>query len=131
MNTEILISIYEPNKRWLVEKFVKFLCKELSIYPDSIRVAPYEIPDQVAGLCIDLTETDFLIMVKEKDRRIESIFTTIAHEMIHVKQHIKENLNDWLSSCSDTPYMERWWEIEAYKESNSLLAKFTEELKAA
>jgi hypothetical protein len=107
----------------LVERFTEFLCKELSINPTKITIASFHCKENL-GLCIDETQTDFLILVREKDRNIGEIFTTIAHEMIHVKQYMKENLGWFLDNRSHIPYLERWWEREAFANAVPLVEKF-------
>jgi hypothetical protein len=112
----------------LVQKFVLWLCKELQIQPDSISIHGEDDLDGVYGLCMDVTESEFVILVKTGKRNIGEIFTTIAHEMIHVKQYMKENLGHWMDNCHDIPYMQRWWEVEAFSKSVHLVEKFAKEL---
>lgn len=119
----------EINYSKFLEQFAQFLCVELDIQPAKVTIVPYEIDDGTLGLCLDETEDEFLIFVKEKDRDIGCICTTIAHEMIHVKQILKENLNHWLHTCTHIPYLERWWEKEAYTYSVPLVEKFAKTLK--
>ena len=118
----------EVDNPLFVEKFAQFLCSELDIKPAKITIVPYEPNDDTLGLCLDETEDEFLVFVKEKGRDIGCIFATIAHEMIHVKQFLKENLNHWIHTCWDTPYHERWWEVEARSESISLVEKYAKTL---
>jgi uncharacterized protein YjaZ len=112
----------------LVEKFVHFLCAEFSISPISLTIDKYDMDDGTKGMCIDETNDDFIILVKEANRDIVQILNTIAHEMVHVKQYMKENLGNLLDLHSDIPYNERWWEIEAYSMSALLLEKFVKVL---
>jgi hypothetical protein len=112
-----------------VKKFAEFLCHELDILPKKLTIASHEAEDGNSGLCIDESEDEFIILVKETNRNIGEIFTTIAHEMIHVKQHMKESLGYWLDMHSDIPYMERWWEKEAFSNSIPLVEKFIKTLK--
>jgi hypothetical protein len=107
-----------------IEKFARFLCDELQIRPAKVTIVPYELDDGILGLCLDESDDEFIVFVKEKDRDIGCICTTIAHEMIHVKQFLKENLNHWLNTCRDTPYHKRWWEVEARLDSVPLVEKF-------
>lgn len=112
-----------------LEQFAQFLCVELDIHPAKITIVPYEMDDKTLGLCLDVTEDEFLVFVKEKGRDIGCMCTTIAHEMIHVKQFLKDNLNHWIHTCWDTPYHQRWWEVEAYADSIPLVEKFAKTLK--
>lgn len=124
--TYVETLIANPN---LVEKFTNFICSELDIRPTRITIAPYEDEAEILGLCLDESETEFILLIKENDRNIGEIFTTIAHEMIHVKQYMKENLGWFLDNRSNIPYLERWWEKEAFENAVPLVEKFTKTLK--
>jgi hypothetical protein len=109
----------------VVKSFVKFLCKELNIQPKRITVAEWEeLESNVLGLCIDESEDEFIILVKEQSRDLQDMFVTIAHEMIHVKQYMKQYLGWFLDNYGDIPYRERWWEKEAFDKSVPLVVKF-------
>ena len=123
MNT--VVEAHVSNEA-LMTLFVQFLCLELDIRPGSISVAPYEIDDGNYGICIDDTDSDFVIFVKESGRNVGEIFTTVAHEMVHVKQYMKENLGWFLDNRSYIPYRERWWEQEAYAKAVPLVEKFAQ-----
>lgn len=122
------IVIDAPNPA-LIERFITWLCRELDVTPNSIAVqGDDEIDQGVLGLCIDVSEDDFLILVKTGNRNIGEVFNTIAHEMIHVKQYMKENLGWFLDNRSDIPYLQRWWEVEAFSNSVSLVERFAKGL---
>lgn len=109
----------------VVRSFVKFLCKELDIQPKRITVAEWEeLESNVLGLCIDESEDEFIILVREESRNLQDMFVTIAHEMIHVKQYMKQYLGWFLDNYGDIPYRERWWEKEAFDKSVPLVVKF-------
>ena len=112
----------------LVEDFVRFTCNELGVTPNSLVVAKYEPVDDTLGLCIDETSEDFIILIHTENRNLGQIFVTLAHELIHVKQYMKENLGWFMDNRVDIPYMERWWEKEAFERSVPLLEKFTKTL---
>ena len=111
----------------LTQQFVHWLCAELNIQPDAVAVYGEDGMD-VYGMCIDDSETEFTILVKTGSRNIGEIFNTIAHEMIHVRQYMQENLGSLLDNCEHIPYMQRWWEIEAFSKSVSLVEKFAKGL---
>ena len=113
----------------LTEDLVRFLCSELDIEPSRVTVAWYEEEDSVLGLCLDESDSEFVVFVKERGRNIGEICTTIAHEMIHVKQYMKENLGWFLDNRRGIPYMERWWEKEAFSGAVPLVEKFAQKLK--
>lgn len=111
----------------LVNEFVKFLCKELCILPRSITIVGYDL-DQDFGLCFDDNDGEYTILVKESDRNMGQVFTTIAHEMIHVKQYMTQELGRLLDEQQDTPYEQRWWEKEAFENAVPLVEKFAKNL---
>lgn len=113
----------------LVENFVKFICEELNIQPLRLTIASYDEDDNLNGLCIDETDSEFIILIKETNRSIGEILVTIAHEMIHVKQYMKENLGWFLDNRKDIPYLDRWWEQEAFDYAVPLVEKFAKGIK--
>jgi hypothetical protein len=110
-----------------VNPFVKFLCDELHVSPREIIIVSEDIEDGL-GLCLDIEPDKFLILVKESGRRVDQVLTTIAHEMIHVKQYMTQELGRLLDEQQDVPYEQRWWEREAYEKAVPLVKKFAKTL---
>jgi len=122
------ITVDAPNPS-LTERFVVWLCNELNVAPDTVVIqGDDDIGDGILGLCVDVSDSDFLIMVKTSDRNIGEVFNTIAHEMIHVKQYMTENLGWFLDNRFSIPYHQRWWEVEAFSKSLSFVEKFAKGL---
>lgn len=116
----------------VVKSFVRFLCTELNIKPKRIIVAELEdLKSNTIGLCIDESEDEFIILVKEVTRTLQDILITIAHEMVHVKQYIQNNLGWCLDNYGHIPYKERWWEKEAFAKSVLLVEKYAIHLTIA
>ena len=72
----------------------------------------------------------FLIEISGK-LGAKSVLQTLAHEMVHVKQHaygeITEKLNTWKGkyvNCKKVDYYNHPWEIEAYGREQGLFCKF-------
>jgi len=108
----------------MTERFVGWLCSELDINPSFVMVeGQHVVGGSLLGMCIDEDVDRFIVIVKTGNRTVTDIFVTIAHEMIHVKQHIKQGLGDLLQGC-EIPYMERWWEIEAFQDSVKYVERF-------
>ena len=103
------------------KKAVKFFCSQLNIIPDTIEVC---VNDDMTenGMCIDTEEKSFLIVLKKGTRNLGEIYNTLAHEMIHVKQYLTQNLSDFL--VKDFDYYDCWWEKEAFIGSLPLLNQF-------
>lgn len=111
----------------LVSEFVQFLCNELGVRPRKIDVVGTDLFENL-GMCLDVEDESYLIFVKETGRRVDQIFITVAHEMIHVKQYMTQELGRLLDEQQHVPYEERWWEQEAYERAVPLLEKFAKNL---
>ena len=44
--------------------------------------------------------------------------------MVHLRQHIRDGLGMKLDSCSNIPYLEREWEIEAVEVSAHMMKDY-------
>lgn len=110
-----------------VNLFVEFLCSELSVRPREISIIGTDL-DDCLGQCIDIHNDSYLILVKEDGRNIGQVFTTIAHEMVHVKQYMTQGLGRLLDEQQHLPYMERWWEKEAHERAVPLVEKFAKNI---
>jgi hypothetical protein len=130
--TSVTVNMESETKNTLAEQFIMFLMNELAIAPSKIGVVSSDLSEsKCVGMCLDSVEGDntFLILVDEKDRNLTDTFVTIAHEMVHVKQYMNENLGWFLDNRSDIPYYSRWWEIEAFEKSVEYVKKFAEIIK--
>lgn len=103
---------------YAVEEFVKYACEKLEIFPKEIEIDLLEV-DGVNGMCIDLEVDSFLILVKDHEDQLE----TLAHELVHVKQYMKQNLGSLLGTQE---YETSWWEQEARSLSKQIMEKFNE-----
>lgn len=110
---------------YIIKSFVQFLCYELNIKPKRITIAEWEeLEGNTIGLCIDESEDEFIILVKEQTRTLHEMLITIAHEMIHVKQYMLQHLGWFLDNHGHISYQERWWEKEAFRYSVPLVEKY-------
>ena len=78
-------------------------------------------------MCFDEPDGQYTILIKD-NRDLGHIFTTLAHEMIHVKQYMTQNLGSLLDDNRELPYMERWWEEEAFSDAIPLVEKFAKQI---
>ena len=69
------------------------------------------------------------IMRVRKGQSEENLLTSVFHEMVHVKQDVRKEHP--LFDCSEIPYLERPWEIEAYELQEVMLTAFKKEEKIA
>lgn len=67
-------------------------------------------------------------------RDLVAVLQTIAHELVHVKQHMFDDLhkqyalNQKLPEDQKVPYRETWWEKEAYDREVPLVREFIESI---
>lgn len=115
----------------LTENFINFCCDELGMYPEAISVEGWDEPfkDGALGLCYEVDfKYEYLIMVSKKGRTTTEIYNTIAHEMIHVKQFMLQNLSKDLCEPDRPIYKNRWWEAEANEKSVDIVKKYVDNL---
>ena len=79
------------------------------------------------GGCVQLGPREFEIEIDE-DITGDDFATCVFHEMVHVSQYIKKNMVErggntyWCGiNHSDTPYLDKPWEVEAYRVQEELL----------
>ena len=112
----------------LIEKFIGWICNELQIQPKSIEVCTdAHFDENVTGYLFENDNTSFTVFANENRKNITDFFITIAHEMIHVKQYMKQGLGFFLVKEQHVPYKDRWWEIEAFKNAPLYVEKFVKE----
>jgi hypothetical protein len=97
---------------------VKFFCKALDInVPENLHIFTDETINSF-GACYQNDDDDYMIVLRERDN-VADMIVTLAHELTHVKQYIHDNLKNVFTTS--IPYMERWWEIEAYAKEYELI----------
>lgn len=117
------INVHGLNEE-LAEQAIRFFCSELDINPAEISIMA-DSTLSANGMCFENETGDYLILVNTVKRNITQIFLTIAHELVHVKQYMKENLaRCFAEDKGKTPYKESWWEKEAFEKETELLVKF-------
>ena len=128
MNLEISYFV-EADKfdETLLNKFVEFLLEKYQIDFKRLKLDfVHSFKDKnLKGFCMEYEPSlTYKIVVSTTGRNITQIFETIAHEFIHVKQYISDNLSFHLKTKNDIPYKNRWWEIEALCDAINLVKEF-------
>ena len=77
------------------------------------------------GDCYDADDRSFIIRVN-KDLSKEDLLTTIFHEFVHIKQHIKKEFGGDVFGISneEVAYMDRPYEIEAFRLEKEMLEEY-------
>lgn len=81
-----------------------------------------------SGLCESVDKRNFVIDVALYGNWL----TTLAHELVHVKQfargEVNSNLTHWKNKdCSDKDYWDQPWEVEARQLQHKLVIEFEKE----
>jgi hypothetical protein len=89
--------------------------------------------DNLNGLCTQMEKRKFNIQIDER-LSMDDMVTTVMHEMIHVKQYVRNELCDmpsgtvrWKSRPIDPENLDYWdhpWEKEAHKYDEILACAF-------
>ena len=112
----------------LATHFTRFCCEHLPVWPKSIEIfAEDKLVNNKSGLCIDIDEDNYLILISKKNKNISQIYTSIAHEMVHVKQFMYDNLGELLDEGYN--YDTCWWEQEARERSKKILLEFVKKFE--
>ena len=77
------------------------------------------------GDCYDADDRSFIIRVN-KDLSKEDLLTTIFHEFVHIKQHIKKEFGGDVFGISneEVAYMDRPYEVEAFRLEQEMLEEY-------
>ncbi len=119
------INVHGLNEE-LAKQAIEFFCAELDIRPSEISVM-CDSTIKSNGICYENVYGDYLILVNTGKRNITEIFLTLAHELVHVKQFMKNELaRVFAEDAGKTPYKERWWEREAFEREADLVKGFVE-----
>ena len=120
-----------------VVKVVDFCLKVLlpKVRTLEISVAIKKIKDDSAvGYCMMGDNTKEYEIEVAKGQSLREFVSTITHEMVHVKQYYRKEMNDtklpdgnykWKNEtiCGKTPYQDLPWEKEAYELQDELADK--------
>lgn len=107
--------------RTMVEFCIKKLMPRMQTL--NIEVKLTRIKDDAEGYCLRESDRDFEIEVDSR-LPLRKMLETVAHEMVHVKQYARREMNDWQYKevyykwkgryiPDSTDYWDLPWEIEA------------------
>jgi len=112
------------DKRALAEKTVAWSIKKLGLSRMSslsIDVVLRKMKENEYGYCNIVDNNRNFVIDVNKNVTIKDLVSTIIHEMVHVKQFARNEMNghnmQWKSKIisEDTDYMDLPWEKEAYR----------------
>ena len=123
----------KPYQRKRVESVVQFCIKMLMprMQTLDITVKLKDLKGSAYGYCLSEDNRTFEIEV-DKKLSLRSLLTTVAHEMVHVKQYARKELKDnynWQGKFYKPEKVSYWdqpWEIEAHGREVGLFVRWAD-----
>jgi len=92
-------------------------------------------PDGALGYCLELDNNREFEIEIDRSQSLRKLLETVAHEMVHVKQYARRELNANIDGCwmgktvdpKKTNYWDLPWEIEAHGRETGLFVRYCEE----
>jgi hypothetical protein len=119
----IIVNGGSRNQRKYAYSMAEFVCHKFNISPTIEINFKRMSNDPNYGYCCDLDDGEFEIDIK-RTLRLRDMLTTLAHELVHVKQYIKGELTQ--TNEQNIPYWDRPSEIEAHGREVGLFITWAE-----
>jgi len=92
-------------------------------------------PNGALGYCLELDNNREFEIEIDRGQSLRKLLETVAHEMVHVKQYARRELNANIDGCwmgktvdpKKTNYWDLPWEIEAHGRETGLFVRYCEE----
>lgn len=116
----------------MVEYCIKMLMPRMQSL--DIRVVLKDLKDDAYGYCLSETTREFELEI-DKKLTLRKLLTTVAHEMVHVKQYARRELTGdytWQNKTygpKNCDYWDQPWEIEAHGRETGLFIRWAEKNK--
>jgi len=123
----------KPYQKKRIESIVHFCIEKLMPRMQSldITVKLTDLKGSAYGYCLCEDERTFEIEI-DRSLSLRKLLTTVAHEMVHVKQYARKELKQdhvWLGktySPAKVCYWDQPWEIEAHGREVGLFVRWAE-----
>lgn len=126
----LIVDVVGSNKtkRDIAYNVVYFMLQKLlpRLRNIEIEVKFSKMNDDAVGYCMMLDNNREYQLEISKDLNVKELVMTICHEMVHVKQYVRNEMKEgqmvWKKKpiASDTKYYDLPWEKEAYTMQASL-----------
>lgn len=113
------------NQRKYAMSMAVFVCQKFDILPNIEISFKRMSKDANYGYACHLEDNDYEIEIK-RTLRLRDMLTTLAHELVHVKQYVKGEMPD---NISQGDYWDRPHEIEAHGRETGLFLCWVEQNK--
>lgn len=110
------------NQRKYAESLAVFVCQKFNLNVDIEINFRRMSKDPNYGYCCNLDDDEFEIDVK-RTLRMRDMLTTLAHELVHVKQYVNGEMPE---NISEGNYWDRPHEIEAHGRETGLFITWAE-----
>ena len=121
-----------------VEKMVAFCAKKLMPKMNLDITVNLCKPTGAMGYCLEAEDNRTFELEIDKSQPLRALLETVAHEMVHVKQYARRELNPnkevWMGKTYNPKNVNYWdlpWEIEAHGREVGLFVRYCEENKLA
>ena len=131
----ITVTGGKPNQRKYVESMVEFcintLMPRMKTLDITVRLCT---PKGAMGYCLELDNKREFDIEIDRTQPMRKMLETLAHEMVHVKQfargELDPNMTRWKSNryVGDIEYWDQPWEKEARKLQHKMAELFTKGL---
>tara|TARA_B100000925_G_scaffold215626_1_gene164855 strand:+ start:437 stop:886 length:450 start_codon:yes stop_codon:yes gene_type:complete len=121
-----------------VEKMVAFCAKKLMPKMNLDITVNLCKPTGAMGYCCEADNKRTFELEIDKSQSLRALLETVAHEMVHVKQYARRELDPnkevWMGKTYNPENVNYWdlpWEIEAHGREVGLFVRYCEENKLA
>jgi len=115
------------NQREYAFSMAAFVCQKFGIAPNIEINFRRMSQDNNYGYVCHVDGNDYEVDIK-RSLRMRDMLTTLAHELVHVKQYVKGEMPEKLS---EGDYWDRAHEIEAHGRETGLFIRWAEQLNLA
>ena len=125
------VSGGQPYQRKRVESIIHYCIAKLMprMQTLDIDVKLANLKGEAYGYCLSLDKRTFELEI-EKKLNLKTLLTTVAHEMVHVKQYARSELTEgtWQGKLinPNQSYWDRGYEIEAHGREYGLFVRWAE-----
>lgn len=119
----ITINGGSRNQRKYAHSITQFVCKKFKIKPNIEINFRRMTNDLNYGYACELEGNDYEIDIK-RNLRMREMLTTLAHELVHIKQYVKKEMPKDISAGD---YWDRPHEVEAHGREIGLFIRWCEQ----